>query len=96
MSGATGLDIRMPIGGLFSGLGLLLTGYGAATAGQHERYVVSAGVNINLWWGMVMLAFGVILLLVASRSRRESVRPAVETTEGSATEARERARGLEH
>jgi hypothetical protein len=96
MSGATGLDIRVPIGGLFSGLGLLLTGYGLATAGQHERYAVSAGVNVNLWWGLAMLAFGVALLVVATRSRRASVRPADESAEGRATEARERARGLEH
>ena len=96
MSGATGLDIRMPIGGLFTGLGLLLAGYGLATAGQHERYAVSAGININLWWGLAMLAFGVVLLLVAGRSRRASARPAAETPEGRATEARERARGLEH
>ena len=96
MSGAAGLDIRVPIGGLFTGLGLLLGGYGVATARQHERYAVSAGLNINLWWGLIMLAFGVLLLVVASRSTRPSARPADETPEGRATEGRERARGLEH
>jgi hypothetical protein len=96
MSGVAGLDIRIPIGGLFTGLGLLLTGYGLATAGQSERYAVSAGLNINLWWGLVMLMFGLALLLVARRAPRPSGRPAEESAEGRATEDREHARGLEH
>jgi membrane protein implicated in regulation of membrane protease activity len=96
MSGATGLDIRLPIGGLFTVLGLLVGGYGLATGADPAHYAVSLGVNINLWWGLVMLAFGLLLLMVASRARRRaSARPAVETPEGSATEDREHRVGLE-
>ena len=96
MSGVVGLDIRIPIGGLFTGLGLLLAGYGLATWGQADRYAVSAGININLWWGLTMLVFGVVLLFIAGRAPRPSVRAADETAEGRATEDREHARGLEH
>lgn len=95
MSGVSGLDIRLPIGGLFTLLGLLVGGYGVATAnaGGYER---SLGVNINLWWGLVMLIFGVLLLTFASRSRRETgARSAAESAEGRATEERERRLGLE-
>jgi uncharacterized membrane protein affecting hemolysin expression len=53
-------------------------------------------VNVNLWWGMVLLAFGVGLLLSATfYSGRRTVRTAAETTEGRRTEASEQERGLE-
>ena len=58
MSASVGLDVRVPIGGLFTALGLLLTGYGLATAGDASHYARSLSVNINLWWGLVMLVFG--------------------------------------
>jgi predicted phage tail protein len=70
MSGdVAGLDIRVPIGALFAVLGAILVAYGLATSGNTAQYARSAGVNINLWWGVVMLVFGVALL-VASRSKR--------------------------
>lgn len=69
MSSSSGLDIRIPIGGLFTALGLLLGGYGLATAGDVSHYARSVSLNINLWWGLVMLGFG-LLLLGASLRRR--------------------------
>jgi membrane protein implicated in regulation of membrane protease activity len=91
MSTSSGLDVRFPIGGLFTSLGLLLSGYGLATAGNAAQYARSLSVNINLWWGLVMLVFGLLLLLLASRGRRtRSPSP-----EGQATEAREHEMGLE-
>ena len=70
MSGSAGLDVRLPIGGLFTALGLLLAGYGLATAGDESHYARSLSVNINLWWGLVMLAFGLTLLVTVWFSRR--------------------------
>jgi uncharacterized membrane protein len=96
MAGATGLDIRMPIGGLFVVLGLLIGGYGLATAGDAAHYTKSLSLNVNLWWGSVMLGFGLLMLVGAVRThRRASVRPASQTPEGQATEQRERKVGLE-
>jgi hypothetical protein len=96
MSGAGGLDIRLPIGGLFVVLGLILGGYGVATNSDAERYARSMSVNINLWWGLVMLLFGTLLLLLAGSSRRDaSAHPAGETPGGQATEEREHGLGLE-
>ena len=66
MSGSGGLDIRLAIGGLFSVLGLILTGYGVLTADNAALYAKSLSYNINLWWGLVMLAFGLGLLLSAT------------------------------
>ncbi|MFL5402287.1 MAG: hypothetical protein ACJ8BF_05660 [Gemmatimonadales bacterium] len=96
MSGSGALDIRLPIGGLFTVLGVILVGYGLATLNHPSLYERSLSVNVNLWWGMVMLAFGTGLLLSATfYGRRPSVRPADQTPEGRATEAREHQTGLE-
>ena len=96
MTSAMSFDIRLPIGGLFTVLGLIVGGYGLATASDRAHYETSLGVNINLWWGLVMLLFGVLMLAAASRSRRTaSARPALDTPAGTATEAREHRLGLE-
>jgi len=54
-----GLDIRLPIGGLFIALGLLLTLYGIF--GDSSVYQRSLGINVNLAWGVVMLVFGLVM-----------------------------------
>ena len=62
------LDIRLPIGWLFTLLGLILTGFGLLSdASMYER---SLGHNVNLWWGLVMTAFGLVFLLLARRGAR--------------------------
>ena len=53
-----GLDIRWPIGIMFSLLGALLLVYGIGTASDTEMYQHSLGININIIWGVVMLIFG--------------------------------------
>ena len=57
MSMVMATDIRLPIGWLFSALGVILVGYGLYTHGN-PMYGRSEGVNINLWWGLIILAFG--------------------------------------
>jgi hypothetical protein len=96
MSSESALDIRLPIGGLFTVIGVMVAGYGLATVRDHALYARSLQVNVNLWWGMVMLAFGLGLLLSATfYGGRLSARSAGQTPEGRAAEARERQRGLE-
>ena len=69
-----GFDIRMPIGMLFSLFGLLLIGYGAATQGSAMYAEHSQGVNMNLWWGIVLLCFGsVMLALTRLRGKQKPV-----------------------
>ena len=62
-----GIDLRVPVGLMFTVLGLLFTGYGAATLGQPGTS--PTGLPIVLIWGVVMLVFGVVLL-VLGRPRR--------------------------
>jgi hypothetical protein len=63
-----GLDIRLPIGALFTILGVLVarSGLGSYTA----IYQRSMGVNVNLVWGTVLLVFGLIMILLGWRGCR--------------------------
>jgi hypothetical protein len=65
-----GLDIRLPIGMMFSLLGASLTLYGLATGSDGEMYQCSLGYNINLWWGLVLILFGGSMLFFALRGRK--------------------------
>ncbi len=67
MSAEGSLDLRLPIGGLFAVLGVMLAGFGIVTSGNTEMYAKSAGMNINLIWGVVMLVTGMIFLWLAKR-----------------------------
>ncbi len=62
------LDLRIPIGLLFGVLGVLLLIYGAATG--PDLYRQSLGINVNAWWGLVMLVFGAVMLALAWRAGR--------------------------
>ena len=65
-----GIDIKIPIGLMFSVLGLLLTIYGFFTRFDPSLYQRSLGINVNLWSGGLMLVFGVLMLFLALRSRK--------------------------
>jgi hypothetical protein len=65
-----GLDIRWPIGIMFSLVGALLLVYGFATNGDVEMYRHSLGININVIWGIVLLLFGGGMLLGAVLGRK--------------------------
>ena len=61
-------DLRRPLGWLFSTLGILLVIAGLrATPAADAR---SLGININLIWGVVMIAFALICLWLARRQAR--------------------------
>ena len=62
-----GLDVRLPIGMLFTVLGLLLTAFGFLS--NPSLYAQSLGVNVNLRWGMVLFFFGLFMLYLATRRK---------------------------
>jgi hypothetical protein len=74
MSSMEGLDIRAPIGGLFSVLGVMLAGYGLFASGSGGASDMSSGTNVNLWWGLTMLVFGVVMLLLSRRAMSSAPR----------------------
>jgi sulfite exporter TauE/SafE len=65
------LDIRFPIGGLFTVLGVLVAGFGLSTRGDTALYERSLFVNINLIWGIVMIVFGLAMLGLAWHHLRQ-------------------------
>lgn len=80
-----GLDIRLPIGGMFAVVGLIIAIYGLATGGDERMYARALGVNINLWWGLIMLAFGILMLALGRRGARErGSRPDADSSDVSA------------
>jgi hypothetical protein len=66
------LDIKIPIGLLFTIFGLVLGIYGIATGNDAGFYDKSLGSNVNLWTGIIMLVFGIIMLLLAWKTKNET------------------------
>ena len=54
-------DLRLPIGIMFSLFGTMLAILGL-TSSDNSTVL---NINVNLWWGMVLLAFGVLMLVFA-------------------------------
>lgn len=62
------LDIRWPIGLLFVLMGIAVAAYGALSG--DVRAAVLHGFNLNLWWGLAMLGFGLGMVWGARRAGR--------------------------
>jgi hypothetical protein len=68
------LDVRLPIGLLFSLIGVALTIFGLVS--DRTLYARSLGHNVNLWWGLALLIFGLVFTFfgwrahAAARSRQ--------------------------
>jgi hypothetical protein len=65
------LDIRIPIGLMFSILGAMLAVFGSIS-GREIYKVHSLGINVNLGWGCILLAFGLFMLTMVYVSRQRS------------------------
>ena len=65
-----GLDIRWPIGLMFTLIGLLLTGYGVINRAASLSHAGGSAININLIWGVVLLVFGGAMLFGALRGSK--------------------------
>ena len=67
-----GLDIRWPIGLMFSLIGALLVICGVVTGSDTEMYKRSLGININLYWGLLLLVFGISMVTLAWRGAQKA------------------------
>jgi hypothetical protein len=63
-----GTDIRVPMGLMFSIFGVILIVFGLVS--DRAIYARSLGINLNLYWGLLLLAFGGIMLLLGLRRQR--------------------------
>ena len=66
-----GLDIRWPIGLMFSLIGAIMVVYGLVTGADKELYERSLNLNVNLYWGLLLLAFGAWMLVMAWRGKQK-------------------------
>jgi hypothetical protein len=86
------LDIRLPIGLMFALLGALLVVFGLIA--DKSSFQNSLGINVNLWWGLAMLVFGVVMTLLGRRGTA-TARLTEESSEGMKIEEREKRTHLE-
>jgi hypothetical protein len=63
------LDIRLPIGLLFAVFGVILAIFGLVSDPTIYQ-THSLGVNVNLVWGLVQVAFGAVMLWLAYRGKK--------------------------
>ncbi len=62
-------DPRISMGMLFTLIGTILTAFGLATRSTAETYTKSMGINVNLWWGLVLMVFGIAVLILGRRGQ---------------------------
>ena len=60
-------DIRFPIGLLFTIVGVIISVWGFATRGWEMYARHSLGINVNIWTGICLTIFGVLMLIFALR-----------------------------
>jgi hypothetical protein len=65
------VDIRIPIGLMFSIIGILISIFGLATMSDTEMYQKSLNINVNLIMGVLMLIFGLIMLYFSQRKKKK-------------------------
>jgi multisubunit Na+/H+ antiporter MnhG subunit len=63
------LDVRVPAGMMFAIMGSVLTAFGVATRNRADIYTRSMGIDANLWWGLVLLIFGMIVLSLGRKGQ---------------------------
>jgi putative Mn2+ efflux pump MntP len=63
------LDVRLPIGLMFSLFGVILAVLGLVKGSEQSQRLL--GLNLNLAWGLVILAFGLVMLVFALRGRKK-------------------------
>lgn len=68
------LDIRLPMGMLFTVIGVLLAVYGVMA--DESIYQKSLGFNVNLYWGLVLIVFGGLMFVLGIRGAQRPSREA--------------------
>jgi hypothetical protein len=65
------LDLRVPMGMFFTLIGTILTAFGLSTRTRPDFYAKSLGIDMNLWWGIALLAFGITLLTLGRHAQAQ-------------------------
>jgi hypothetical protein len=64
------VDIRIPIGLMFTIIGILISVFGLATMSDSEMYHKSLDINVNIIMGVLMSLFGLIMLYFERKKKK--------------------------
>jgi hypothetical protein len=65
----TYVDPRIAAGMFFTLTGTILAAFGLSTRDRTDVYIRSLGIDANLWWGLALLIFGIVLLAFGRRGQ---------------------------
>mgnify|MGYP000997499557 FL=1 len=63
------VDIRIPIGLMFTILGVLITVFGFVTMSDTDMYQKSLNINVNIIMCVIMLLFGIVMLFLSRKKK---------------------------
>jgi hypothetical protein len=63
------VDPRIAVGMFFALTGTILSAFGLSTRDRVDVYARSLGIDANLWWGLVLLVFGIVMLAFGRRGQ---------------------------
>ena len=63
------VDARIAVGMFFALTGTILAAFGLSTRDRMEMYTKSLGIDADLWWGLVLLVFGIVMLAIGRRGQ---------------------------
>lgn len=67
--GPSEVDARIAVGMFFTLTGTILSAFGLSTRGNADVYAKSLGIDVNLWWGLGLLVFGIAMLAFGRRGQ---------------------------
>jgi hypothetical protein len=63
------VDARIAVGMFFALTGTILSAFGLSTRDRMDMYDKSMGIDANLWWGLSLLVFGIVMLAFGRRGQ---------------------------
>lgn len=63
------VDARIAVGMFFTLTGTILSAFGLSTRDRVDVYTRSLGIDANLWWGLALLVFGIVMLAFGRRGQ---------------------------
>lgn len=66
------VDARIAVGMFFTLTGTILAAFGFSTRDRTDVYMKSLGVDVNLWWGVALLVFGIAMLAFGRRGQTKT------------------------
>ncbi|MDR3726919.1 MAG: hypothetical protein P4K86_07765 [Terracidiphilus sp.] len=81
-------DVRIAVGWMFLLIGLLLGFFGYASKDNPALWVPSLGIDVDLWWGLVLAAFGLTMLALGKRAEKQAETALTAPVKGKGRRAR--------